>query len=121
MFDENTLNNRNNGDDASSPAGAIAADPVCSLVAERTRLDAIAAEADAAHDQVRTDEIDERVLAIEQTMCRTLATTLRGVLAQMDLLVMLRNDFEPDDDDKFLSVNIRAAIVALIEREGQLG
>ena len=118
MFDENTLVSRNNGDDASSAADAIADDPVVALWAERNRLDAIAAEADAAHDQARTDEIDERVLAIEQTMCRTLATTLPGVLVQMDFLAMMRKSLVPDDDDEILSANIRAAIVALIEREG---
>ena len=133
MFDEITFNRRRddthpapraNGvyhlppdfTDAAGNAGAD--DRVVALWAERNRLAAEADEADAAYDQARTDEIDERVLAIDLTICRTLATTLPGVLAQMHLLAMMRKAFVPDDDDEFLSVNIRAAIVALIEREG---
>ncbi len=131
-FDENTLADsdllaaerkiaalRAKSDAFAAAGNAGADDPVVALWAERNRLDAIAIEADAAHDEARVDEIDTRMMAIEQTMCRTLATTLPGVLVQMDFLAMMRKSLVPDDDDEFLSVNIRAAIVALIEREGQ--
>ncbi len=111
MFDEITLASRA-GDTSSCPA-ATAGDPVVALWSERNRLAAEGDEADAAGDEARTAEIDERMLAIDQTICRTLATTLPGVLAQMELLALIRNAFAPDEDDGILEVNIRAAIATM--------
>ena len=118
MFDEITLNHRTGGDDT---GGLIAADQLVALWSERNRLNEAADEADLAHDEARLKELDLRRIAIEETMVRTPATTLPGILAQVDLLAWVRNGFEPGDDEEILLENIRAALVALIEREGHLG
>lgn len=113
MFDEITFNNRS-GEAPGAVAAAIMADPLVAWWVERNWLAAAAAEADLAHDEDRADELDLRRVEIEEKMERTIATTLSGVLAQVDLL--RADGFEAGGED-ILSTNIRAAIAALIERE----
>jgi hypothetical protein len=61
-------------------------DPVVAMWAERNRLDAAATEADRVHDNERSNELDDQRASIEEQIMNTPATSIAGLLGQVELL-----------------------------------
>jgi hypothetical protein len=90
-------------------------DPVAAMWVERNRLDRLATEADIARDEDLRDELDDQRMAIEDQMPRTRATTIAGILAQVELQ-WRRVSFVECEEDKLLLSTIRAGLVDMQAR-----
>ncbi len=88
-------------------------DPLPGMLAERDRLIAEARAADLARAGARQKRLDGQAWDIEAKMARTRATTLAGLLAQVDIMTGLVSLGDAELSEA-LATNIRAAVVELV-------
>jgi hypothetical protein len=84
-------------------------DPVVALCRERHQLrQACNAQAGFVEDEV--DQTWEKMRALDEVICDTLATTIDGLILQLHLLLVLHDEGVADDRSKRLLMTITRGI-----------